>query len=387
MQGIEQTYCSVCIGAVIAARTNLFESSAAEALNRTRYGKNDTLGLDAIPEIAISRTIRNFDGHSILITEELDAAAKRRWPTDADRLRQPIMFFSDPTDRSKYLRDFIKGVSEGRELEPVGRLLENEATIAQWDAMFEPPASITGATTSITCVRKGEIIFSVILNYVTQTLFVAVPEGVFFLKIPRYDDKKKLRSINLAYVLEHGKRLSFLPSQDACQTADDYKRFVTFLGKEGYEENFDDCMIFLTPREKDAFLHHKEPGGPSRVLYLSELQKGYGPIGFVMANGEKIGEWIHWLAFALFANKDSSLKIFEVATDRPWVKDGVLMSTASPYSVFSQDGDTAYLDMSQLRNFPKPSKFRSMLVVTPRDNDRIIQIMWQYNYREITLRR
>ena len=141
-------------------------------------------------------------------------------------------------------------------------------------------------------------------------------------------------------------------------------------------------------KNPDDFLHHTEPGGPSRVLYLSELQKGHGSIGFIMANGEKIGEWIHWLAFAKFARTQEGgqkLRVFEVSIERPWTKDGVLMSTSPPYSIFSSDGQETYLDVSRLRNFDMPSRFRSMLVITQSDNDRVVNIMRRHDYLEIDL--
>lgn len=385
MQGIEMKYCDVCVGALIAAWRSLMEVSAAEALTMVKYGKSDTLGLDCIPEITISRRLKNFDGHAILVTEELDKVVKKRWPTDADPIKQPMLFFCDPTDRSDFLKKFIQEISKSNTYGKVGNLMIQPDCVTQWNEMFEKPATITGATSAITCVRKGEIIFSVILNYVTQTIFIAVPKGVYQMTLPNFIDPV-LESINMDYVLQYGQSLSFLPSRVACPKSDDYKRFVTFLGKTGYRENFDDSMIFV--EQPDDFLHHTKPGGPARILYLSELQKGFGPIGFILANGEKISEWIHWLSFAKYAkNKDGGqmLKVFEISIDRPWTKDGVLMSTSRPYSIFAADDSHSYLDVSRLRDFDSPSKFRSMLVVTPFDNERIINTMQQHEYREISL--
>ena len=144
-------------------------------------------------------------------------------------------------------------------------------------------------------------------------------------------------------------------------------------------------MIFV--KNPDDFLHHTEPGGPARALYLSELQNGHSPVGFILANGEKIGEWIHWLAFAKYARNHEggkALKVFEISIERPWTKDGILMSTSRPYSIFRGRDKDAYFDISQLRNFLTPSKFRSMIVVTPYDNDWIIFKMQQHNYREVS---
>lgn len=383
MQGIERTYCDECIRAVIGAWKALMETSAAEALSKVWYGKDDTLGLDAIPEINIYEKLLNFDNHAILVTEELDDVAKKRWPNDADPIKQPLMFFSDPTDRSKQLKKFIERISAERPLFQIGKLMADVDAETVWESLFEAPAAITGATTSITCIRKGAIIFSVVLNYITRVIFAATPIGIFQLRLPPfYDDR--IQAINISHIVSSGQPLIFIPAKDSCRAPEDAKRFVTFLGKTGYRENFEDSMIFV--ENPDSFLHHTEPGGPSRILYLSELQKGYGPIGFILANGEKISEWVHWLAFVKFArNIDGGkmLRVFEISIERPRTKEGILMSTSPAYSIFSCDGNEGYIDLSRLKNFAHPSRFRSMLVVTPFDNDRINYVMKQHKYREV----
>lgn len=394
MQGIEKVYCDVAIGAAIDAYYQLMTYSAQEALDRVEYGKGDTMAFDAIPEISIKQRIHGFDSHAILVTEELESDITRRWPTDSDRVRQPLMFFSDPVDRSKQLFEFLRKLELKQRSTVIGRLMGRDKGIRVWERLFERPASITGSTISITCVRKGEIVFSVILNFISHTIVVATQTGIFHMSLPAYTNRV-LHIIDLDYIVKHGRRLEFLSAKETCQRPDHFRRFVTFLGtpeKTGYRENFRDSAIFVDrPDQSDRFLrflHHNIPGGPARVLYLSELQRGHGPIGFIMANGEKISEWIHWLAFAKFARNhhgDPSLRVFEVATDRPWIKEGILMSTRPAYSIFAQDGDLTYLDVSRLRNYETPSRFRSMLVITPWDNERIISVMYQRQYREIAL--
>jgi len=378
LKGIEARYCDVCVGAVIAAWRNLVEMTASEALQKVKYGKSDTLGLDATPEIIISQRLTDFDGHCFLVTEELDDRYKANWPTDSDPIRQPLMFFSDPTDRSKQLKAFLAALSKDKPLTKIGELWKEGDCVKKWEDMFEAPASITGATSSITCVRKGAIIFSVIFNYLTQTLFVACASGVYQLKWDEGMD------VDLAYVLKKGAPVKFPSAAEVCKRPDEFKRFVTFLGKSGYTENFNDSMLFVD--KPDDFLHHQQPGGPSRPLYLSELQVGHGPVGFIMANGEKIGEWIHWLSFVKFAREvggGPALRAFEISLERPWTKEGILMSTSAPYSLFHGDGERKFLDISRLRNFEHPSRFRSMLVVMRSDNEIMGHIMQKHCYREV----
>jgi len=382
MQGIEKAYCNACINALVRAWHELMEVNFAETLRKVEYGKGDTLGLDAVPELTISKRLRSFDRHSLLITEELDEFAHRRWPTGSDPIKQPLMFFSDPTDRSKQLELFFQRISGSNKLAKVGEIMKECESEKVWEEMFEAPVEITGPTGSISCVRKGEVIFSVIFNYVTATIFVAMDIGIYYYKLKDF----LVQEIVLEDILRKGKALSFPSTRERDYSLDDCRHFVTFLGKTGYKENFKDSMIFLD--NPDKFLHHSEPPGPPRVLYLSELQKDNGPIGFILSNGEKIGEWMHWLPFVKYAknsNGSHALKIFEISLERPWTKQGMLMSTSPAYSIFCDKGEgEGYLDISRLRNFSRPNTFRSMVVVVPYDNERIIHILEQHQYREVT---
>lgn len=384
MQGIETAYCDVCINALVGAWRGLMEASALEAIQKVHYGKSDTFGLDAITEIIISSRLREFDRHALLITEELDDQARRRWPTDSDPVKQPLMFFSDPTDQSNQLCKFLQEVSKDDPIIKVGVRMESMDAAAGWEKMFGAPVDITASTTSITCVRKGEIIFSVILNFIARTIVVAVDTGVFLYRLKPFTDESN-EDITLAEITRSGERIAFPGIRDSHYSPDECKRFVTFLGKEGYRENFRDSMLFV--EDPDQYIHYKEPPGPPRALYLSNLQKKHGPVGFILANGEKIGEWIPWLSFVKHARNERgsrALRAFEIFLARPWTKNGMLMSTSPAYSIFAEGPDGKFLDMSRLRSFERPSQFRCMLVVVPSDNERITHVLQQHQYREVT---
>ena len=165
--------------------------------------------------------------------------------------------------------------------------------------------------------------------------------------------------------------------------------FVTFLGKTGYRENFLDSR-FMSNAEIDKFLFYNLPGGPSRALYLSELQPAKESIGFILANGEKISEWAHWLPFIRFGRTRTdqgtpALRLYEVFQERPWTKDGVLMSTSPVYSIFVpvSEGDSRMLmDPRRLTGLSNPSRFRSTLIVAPANN-RWAASVRQYGFRTI----
>ncbi len=384
MQGIERKYCDVCINALIGAWRALMEASATETLRTVPYGKGDTLGLDAITEITIGDRLKEFDGHAILITEEFDEQVHRRWPTDSDPARQPLMFFCDPTDRSNQLEEFFKSISGKSPTAKIGDLMAGCDQEKLWEEMFEAPVAITGSTAAITCVRKGKIVFSVILNYINGTVVIAADIGVYWYKLGKFSDARN-EKIDFYEIVKKGRMLCFPGIRDLGYSSNDCKKFVAFLGKKGYRENFNDSMLFV--ENPNNFLHHEKPPGPPRPLYLSDFQRNNGPIGFILSNGEKIGEWMHWLSFVKYGrNKNGAyaLRVYEISIERPWTKNGMLMSTSSAYSLFCDEGKETYLDISRLRNFKRPSQFRCMIVVLPWDNERIIHVLKQHQYREVT---
>jgi len=386
MKGCNEAYCDAAIGALIAAASNLQQTTVREALRATPYGKGDTLGLDAIPEIEIMNQIRKFDPDSILITEELGRDVAREWRVTGDPTQQPVIFFCDPTDRSSELKRFLTAFVGKWGSRNVGELVKDRAALRVWNKIASTPRSITGATSAITCVRQGRVIFSVILNYITQELFLACSAGIY-----RYSfDKKsglKPGKVRVADVMARGKTIEFPSLSDEVEDQwGAWKTYVTFLGKTGYKENFRDSMIFVEPGED--YLHYDRPGGPSRILYLSQIQPSKQPIGFILANGEKVGEWIHWLSFVRFAQTQGrrSLLLFEIFHERPWTKAGILMSTSPAYSIFQPEDDNyMLLDLSQLARFDNPSLFRSTLLVASASNQWVLHTMRQHQYRSIVL--
>lgn len=413
MKGREVNFCNVQIQAGVQAFKHSMRATIADALLKRPYGKQDTLGLDAIPEIIAKRVLKSYSDEVIFVTEEADDKNRLIWPRDPDKEKQPLMMISDPLDRSKHFKYLLLDVStEEASLKSsrIGDLLENVDTakrlIKKWEegmAVVDEktgvrtdkiivgggPVIITGPTISITSLFKGKIISSVIVNLITQHIFLAAPMGIFCMKLPSYLDEKTLKKIDLEYIVKNGKKLDMISSESVSSTPEDYMCFVTFLGKSGYKENFEDSMIFLKGiGDPYSFLRHKEPGGPARILFLSELQRKFGPIGFIMANGEKIHEWFPWLPFVKYAKDkmgNPALKVFEVAiADSANLKGGVLMSTSPAYSIFQIEKDEEpYIDISFLRRLDQPSHFRSMLVVVPADNDTITHIMRSNGYREV----
>jgi len=396
MKGFNVAYCDAAIAALLAANSNLMQTSVKEALGSTVYGKGDTLGLDAIPEIEITSQIGRFDPDAVLVTEEFGKTDTRYWPPHSDPDHQPVIFFCDPTDRSKELGQFLQKYLPSQPSTKVGDLIHQQETKQVWKELASDPLSVTGATSAISCIRQGRIMFSVILNYITQELYIACGAGIFHYQLSA-EAIRRPESVNLSEVITNGEAIVFPPlGQLEGAQWDVYKAFVTFLGKTGYLENFRDSMIFIEGSssqgdgESSSCLHYARPGGPSRILYLSSFQFSQKPIGFILANGEKIGEWIHWLSFVRFAQRNGqlSLILFEIWHERPWTKEGILMSTSPAYSIFQPiqpSSEHSLIDVSQLARFPNPSRFRSTLLIAPSDNQWVLHTMHQHRYRQIHL--
>jgi len=384
MQGVEIAHLNAVISAVLKAYYDLMSSTTEETLRPIgRYGKKDTLGMDSGPEITICGELVRYDSGAVVVTEEAGSDHDKRH-IDASYLSSPhtfrTVYIADPTDRSNQLKAFL---AEFPKDNGVGNIFCDSKAISLWEEKFGSPAIITGASSAVSCVRRGVPIFSVMVNYITQHLIVSCAAGNRILKLP--DERPAM--IDLSHVRTNGQLITF-PGIDG--DVKSMRRFVTFLGdvgKIGYLENYRDSGL-MSDKETDAFIHYRVPGGPLRILYLSSLQPRETPVGFILANGEKIGEWIHWLPFVQFANSHTdesqpALALYEVYQDRPWTKDGVLMSTPPNYSVFREFGRRTYIDTSRLLEMPNPSRLRSTLIIAPFDNRWIVRSSNQSGYRSI----
>lgn len=387
MYNIEEVHCNAAIAAVLQANRHLMHASVEDAITPDDYGKSDTLGLDGIPEIRIKDSLKNFNKDAIIITEEIGSTRATSYYQRGVCNNSFTFYVSDPTDRSSQLKRFLENKERSVE---TGEVIQNSHTTQEWEQQCGKPASITGATSAITCVRKGVPIASAFVNLITQELFVAFTDGVYQLKLPSYKELKP-SEITSRYVKNKGSPVYFRVFEEG-RSISDMKYFVTFLGKAGYEENFRDSNI-INETQSQKYLLYDRPGGPSRVLYLSTLQPEKVPVGFILANGEKIIEWIHWLPFVRFGKMEndknrSALHLYEIYQKRPWTKEGILMSTPPPYSIFvpvEEKSDTMIIDVNRFSNFSNPSKIRSTLLLAPISNSWAITVMQRHLYREIEL--
>jgi hypothetical protein len=383
MQGVEIGHCNAAIDAILASYHGLLSVTVEEAQQSTSstFGKGDTLVIDSTPEIILSTHLREYDSQAIIITEEIgtDDLTKLQ-PEFEDPRRFRTIFFADPMDRSTFFKNFLVKFEKKM---TIGQVMLRKDTRKKWEAFASGPASITGAASAITCVRRGLPIFSVAVNYITRTMFICCGSGTYWMKIP-----DEPCNIDLEYIRKHGTVLSFRSLHRSQQSS--MRRFVTFTGKSGYRENLEASNL-MKPEELAVNLHYNEPGGPLRPLYLSQFQPEETPMGFILANGEKIGEWIHWLPFVRYVKDDGhadepAFRVYEVFQSVLRTKDGALMATPPAYSIFqpsSLAGGRIVVDVRRVSAFVNPSKIRSTILIVPRGNSLMTLLTRQYGHREI----
>lgn len=380
MFGIEAAYCNAMIKASVSANRALMETSVEEAIEASYVRhKGDTLGIDQVPENTVASELLNFDQYSVLITEERGEDANPLARQSALTVRGPRTFFvCDPCDRSSQFRTFLK---ENMKSAPrVTDVLSKDDTKEKWNKKYGNPCEISGANAAITCVRRGLPICSVLLNFLTQEIVVACSAGIYQASIAELGD-----TMPTLDTIDRTQTISF---PNMTRSRNEY--FVTFMGKpeRGYPKNFAMTKLAQEGNLKER-LYYDRPGGPTRILYLSMKQPSKEAVGFIVANGEKIGEWIHWLPFVRFANReddsgDRALHLFEVIQNESPLRDGYLMTPTEPYSVFKKTSkDRVIINVDRLGDFDNPSKYRATLLVTSATNEWAIRRAQQYGYRQL----
>lgn len=365
MNGIEETYINSMIQTVLHANDALLDCSIKDAIGPNKaIGKGDTLGLDAIPEFIIKDKILKFDPDSVVITEERGRDSVYNKEKDAFHGFRTL-FITDPMDRSSQLKKYL--LSEEDKTKKVADVIFSNNAVDNWENDNDHPATITGAFAAVTCIRQRIPICSVLLNYITQDLILACDHGVLCFSLQKRLSTEEISSININTISSEGKLITF-----SSAGADFKHKYVAYLGKELYIKNRNSMGFLGSPEDMDLYLHYGLPGGPSRIFYLSDLQPENDGVGYIISNGEKITEWIHWLPVVRFGSREKrgisdALDLYEIRLDQPWTNSGILMATSPIYSIVRGSG-TMKLDVDFLLKMPNPSHYRSTLIVLPKTN-------------------
>lgn len=379
MEQIERNYIELALKAVVAAFVMFCNTSLGELKSKSEYGKGDTKGYDAIPEIHISDILKNFNSNLPLITEETAQTVQRHFESPE------VVFIADPTDRSSFLGKFLGGFGREKKQLHFIEILKHEKLEERWERECHDNlgmASVSGSTSAVTGILRGRPFFSVVLNHITKEIFLVCEAGARCFQMPSEIIRGKT-SISLNMVLKEGRNLSFTNKETRL---DEETKYSTFLGKSEYIDAFQTSDILSSEKASDqSNIIYREPGGPSRVLYLSSLCEK--PVGFILANGEKIIEWIHWLPYLAISEKGyKPLRAFQIFPKDVHVKKGMYMAAAGPhYSIIKKEpgSENFVINTEKLLGCPDPAKYREALLITYRGNRRMVQRMMEAKYREL----
>jgi hypothetical protein len=377
MEGVERQYLRECINALCEARTALMELKCKDAVTSGSYGKSDTLLLDDRPEMVIIDVLSEFDSHLPMITEEIGANKRLEGREDE------FVCFCDPMDRSKVLSEFLARFPA----EQVATVFQDSNVVREWESEGGGNVELTGPYGSITAIRHRQVLFNVMINYITGVVYVASDQDVGSLpasEIYADGDRRILkRSHELIRMLQP---ITF--DERRAEPTCPPDSFVAYCRDQRYLDNLLAANIFVNENIKeicDKHLAYDRPGGPARILYL----KDPSAVGFILANGEKIGEWLGWLAYVRFLWP--KLRAFELSFDSSWTKDQILMSPGQAYSILGDQIGVergrcykiAQINMPKLRFLDDPSRYRSTILICPESNRAVIMSMYDRKCPEL----
>lgn len=368
MMGVEKHYLRACIKALCYARSELLELSSSHAIdNIPNWGKGDSLYLDAVPENAIIYTLRDeFDTYLPIITEEIGCTTNLRGS------EEEVVCFSDPMDRSKILTESLMK-HEGN----LKVLFSDKNFIQEWEKSYGGDVMLSGPYGSITAIRHNKILFSTMINYITGIIYIAYEHDIGSISIRKiFVDKHQTiirRSKEIFDKLL--KPISF----SSTETMESKKKIttVTYCQGEKYQQNLVNSKLFNDKAFQEINkenLFYNIPGGPARILYLINPPK----VGFILSNGEKITEWLGWLAFVRYSK--SNLCAYEISFDSSWTRDGILMAPSNTYSILGDTTDYSggrarkyvEINLHKLKFLDNPTQYRSTILVCHSSNE-IIQ--------------
>lgn len=338
LPGIEEGYLNVALEALYEARTQLLLLSVEEAL-QSASGKEDTKRIDVAPEEIIRDRLFKYNPWCSLITEEHTTISGKNLDEDA--------FIVDPLDRSTRLVE---------ELQRYSNLLISEVFKSESFKM----TGLGAPFGSITLVRKGKIVFNVLMDYHSGDSFVACKSMAHVLRSP-----KQVPTMQEIYI--EGQELVFPESKGSV--------VATYLGNDWpkgtnpfYSENAHAIGIISQKgdfRNIPPTEYFGRPPGPARILYLSNAEYRQHQANYVVSNGEKLGEFLGWLAWAM--SYKSGLVAYEAWGPSP-IKNGVLMSPGPVYSAFKVVSGEFTIDWKKLEGFENPSLYRGSLIVVSKGN-------------------
>ena len=201
------------------------------------------------------------------------------------------------------------------------------------------------------------------LNYITQEIIIACEKFIGYhqaCKIPLSEgefDYSNFKKIDLSFLSK------------------DKATYITYLGKPIYKKCLEKAK--LIPNNYNSV--EEEPGGPLRILYLSDINET--PVECIFSNGEKIGEWLGWLAFCKYSKKLTAFSVYPESDFSQ--KDNILMYPSPPYSILENRDDKMFLNFNKLMYFKNPSRYRELILITYKDNHHLTAIIEANKSRQL----
>jgi transcriptional regulator with XRE-family HTH domain len=355
MRGVEVAYLKVTMDALREAMRVLHSQTPADAL-RPAQGKTDTLLFDAAAEDAITRKLRAFNDKCAIFTEESkDPLGGREY---ADR----TCYFIDPFDRSTPFKALLETTLIKGRHKYVGDVVHDQEN---------PLIGLQAPFGSITCIRDKQITFNVMMNYCTGETYVAC--------------KAMLKRGNIVDCPDPETLASF--GTDIRFKAREGREFTCFLGRRDsekrpqYERHLQD-LSFRPGQHPPTNL--QDPGGPPRILYLTDEGVTDPLLAGVLSNGEKICEWIGWLAYVAHSGE---LAAYELYAGNISQRDEILLAPPPDYSMFQIENGLCHLKLERILNLNTPVFYRGAILVAHFGSSDIITEMRVTKCRELVLNR
>jgi transcriptional regulator with XRE-family HTH domain len=336
MQGIDTGYLTAAMSALKAARTSLLAQDPPASL-LPGMGKEDAKLFDTITEQAIAGQLLAFNSRCAIITEETGVIGERKQARN-------ISYVVDPFDRS---RPFFRAINELFEPEK-HRTLEDMLT----DGRFQM-RSLEAPFGSITCIRDSEIVFNAMLDYASGVVYVACKGFVGCGNIEECPDPHTL--------VEKGTEIEFSPKPGP--------QFLCFMGDvdkdkdRAVNEQSSKYSRILKGLGFDPGLHLglTNPGGPARILYLSDIYNDAENPIFILSNGEKVFEFLGWLAYAIHTQE---LAVYELYSSGFEARGFILNAPPPNYSAFVSTSTGFGLNVDRIIDLEPPGHYRGAIVVT-----------------------
>ena len=275
--------------------------------------------------------LSSFNERCSIFTEEANEIGRRDF---ANR----TSYFIDPFDRSVRFASLLED-ARTRGFRNVGEVIRDPNN---------PMTGLNAPFGSVTCVRDEQIAFNVMMDYCSGETYVACKAMLKHGNIDVCPDPEALaaQGEDILFESQEGRSFTCFVGQPATKKREQYEQHLSNLAFQPGR---------LPPEEL------QDPGGPARVLHLTD-ETILGPkVVCILSNGEKICEWFGWLAYVAHCNE---LAAYELYAGTISVRDEILLAPPPSYSMFQiTEKRECKLKLERILVLDYPVQYRSAIVV------------------------